>query len=217
MCRLMICAAAVALCGLGGANLARAQEKIAPPVKTAVTTEACHAPCLEKVCVPVPDKMKISKTVYSCKEKDICLPRCPPFSFHRGCRDHCNDHCGDHCTPQESCPSCAHRPRTVAVLMKKVVVTECPTTKCVVSHQEAPCAPVCAPACPPACTTNGHAAVTTTTMPLATGPLTITPATITPATPRTAAPAQPINVRQQAAPQALPMAPPTLTIEGLLR
>jgi hypothetical protein len=144
--------------------------------------------------------MKISKTVYACKEKDICLPRCPPFSFFRGgCHDRCDD-----CPPQADCPSCGH-PRTVAVLMKKVVTTECPTTKCVVSHQEAHCAPVC----PPACTTGGHASLPTTTTPVAT-----TPAT-TLAMPTGAAPVEPINLRPRTAPRGSPAAPPTLIIEGV--
>ena len=210
MRRLMICAVAVALCGLGGANLARAQEKTAPPAKTDIHTEACHAPCLEKVCVPVPDKMKISKTVYACKEKDICLPRCPPFSFFRGgCHDRCDD-----CPPQADCPSCGH-PRTVAVLMKKVVTTECPTTKCVVSHQEAKCEPACRPTCLPACTTTSHAAAPVSTAPLATTPTAPLPRGAATTNPVGTAPAQPINAERLSAPRSLPQAPPSIIIEGV--
>lgn len=194
MRRLMICAVAVALCGLGKVNLVSAQEQLPAPIKT----EACAAPCLEKVCIAVPDKKKTTTYVYGCKAKDICLLRCPPFRLghgHGGCgHGGCEDNCGN-------CADCG-RPRTVNVLLKKKVETECDSVKCVVSHQEAKCAPACPPVGPPDCLPSSAHSVKTA-LPAATAPVAITPATTVPLT-------RPISAQ----PRGLPQAPPTLTIEG---
>jgi hypothetical protein len=148
MRRFITSAFALAVCGLCWASQASAQDKA--PAKT----ETCAASCLHKVCVSVPDKKKISKVEYSCTQKDICLPRCP--KLFGGCCD-------------EGCADCG-RPRTVNVLMKRTVTTECPSTKCVVSHQEA--APRCAQAC-----RVGHGACCVETLPAATT-MPMAPATV---------------------------------------
>lgn len=157
MRRFITCALALAVCGLCGATPAAAQEKIA----ASTHTEACAPSCLDKVCIAVPDKKKISKVEYSCTQKDICLPRCSfRFGFGHSC---CED----------DCLRCG-RPRTVNVLMKRSVSHECPSMKCVVSHQPAACAPACRPGCAPDCAataSTGHA--TTATMPSAPPSLTI--------------------------------------------
>lgn len=111
---------AVALCGLGWTTHVTAQEKVAAPPKT----EICATTCLEKVCIAVPDTKRITKVVYSCTEKDICLPRCPNML-------------GNHVCSKDCCTTCA-RPRTVNVLMKRTVTTEVPATKCVVQQEEVP-------------------------------------------------------------------------------
>jgi hypothetical protein len=144
---------ALAAFGLCCATVASAQEKVPAPAKGPVATEACAAECLHKVCIPVPDKRKISKVEYSCQEKEICLPRCA-FPGERAAHGHghgCGH--GDAC-PEQGCAKCGH-PRTVRVLMKRTVTTECPSTKCEVAYQPAqpkccPTAQVCQPACPPA-------------------------------------------------------------------
>lgn len=134
--------AALAFAALGWGTTSSAQEKLAPPAKSAPHAADCAAPCLEKVCVPAPTKLKISKVEYTCKESDVCLPRCSLGGLlrGRGCdscqRGHGHD-CANPCPPEASCPKCGH-PRTVRVLMKRTVTTECPATKCEVSLQPAP-------------------------------------------------------------------------------
>jgi hypothetical protein len=78
------------------------------------TVHHCVGGC-GKVCREVPDVKKITKWVYCCKEEDYCAPRIlPPCLWHL-------------------CGGCACGvPRTKHFLVKKAVVTECPTTKCVV-------------------------------------------------------------------------------------
>ena len=140
MRRLLMCALVLALGGLGGVSVMNAQEKVAAP-----KAEACAAPCLEKICIAVPDKTKTSKVEYSCTTKDICLLKCPKFLKGGCCESGCAD-CG--------------KPRTVNVLMKRVVITECDSTKCIVTHREAApkCAPACKTPCPAPCTTVAPAA-----------------------------------------------------------
>lgn len=78
----------------------------------------CDSGC--KVCREVPDVKKTTRYVYCCKCEDFCAPRIlPPCLWHL---------CGN-------C-ACGHV-RTKYLLVKKAVVDECPTTKCVV---DAPCA-----------------------------------------------------------------------------
>jgi hypothetical protein len=95
------------------------------PAKDAAIHTVGHfgkAPCAEdcaphKVCVPESTTIKKPRVVFSMKCVEYCLPKC---SLHaRGC-DKC-DNCDADCGP----------PRTKRVLMKKVVVDECPGTICV--------------------------------------------------------------------------------------
>ncbi|GEM_PF-5191333 len=90
---------------------------------------ACHNACPAKVCVSEPTTKKTSKTVFSSKCVEFCLPKCSGV-FSRGC-----DNCAENCGPV----------RTVNVLLKKVVTEECPSTHCVVRDG-------------PACTTTATAA-----------------------------------------------------------
>lgn len=69
------------------------------------------------ICTTVPDVKKTVKPVYRCKEEEICLPKC----------SHCKQKCGD-CS---SCPQCG-KPRSRRVLVKKLVMEACPTSKCVI-------------------------------------------------------------------------------------
>ncbi len=76
-----------------------------------------------KVCKPVPDKKKVTKIVYECKEEWYCLPQCP-CPLHIGKHDCCD-------SSGATCPTC-EKPRCRRVLIKKIVTEEKPTTKCVV-------------------------------------------------------------------------------------
>ena len=200
MRRLLTAALVLAAFGLCSTATTRAQEKIAAPAASGhvAHTEACDAHCLHKVCIAVPDKKKISKTVYSCTEKDVCLPKCVHGGSERINRGHgCNDHCASNC-PEQGCAACG-RPRTVRVLMKKVVTEECPTTKCEVSYEAA--APACRPSrghcdtsCPAPCTTSA-------------------PVVVPQGTPRVMPPAK----TSEAPPQALPRTRPALSIEPVIR
>ena len=72
-------------------------------------------------CVRVPDVKVTTDIVYCSKCVEKCAPKCSLFGLFTG-----------HC---ESCESgdCEHY--CVRKLMKKVVTTECPTTKCVPASQ----------------------------------------------------------------------------------
>jgi hypothetical protein len=122
-----------------------AQEKIAPPVKVEVSAPpaACTAECLHKTCIAVPTTTKKTKVEYSMQEKDLCLPKCLFGGlFHRGGHSAGHGHtCTDDC-PKVGCTQCG-QPRTVRVLMKRTVTTECPDTKCEAVLQ--PAAPRCLP------------------------------------------------------------------------
>jgi hypothetical protein len=74
-------------------------------------------------CVRVPDVVKHTEVLYCTKCRDICLPKCSLRGILSG---HCGS-CGG-CDSGE-CSDCTkyHTHR----LMKRVCVTECPTTKCV--------------------------------------------------------------------------------------
>jgi len=78
-------------------------------------TLPCDVPC--KVCKPVPDKKKVTKVVYECKEEWYCLSKCP--------KHNCCDPCA------APCPAC-DKPRCRRILVKKIITEEKPTTKCVV-------------------------------------------------------------------------------------
>lgn len=77
---------------------------------------------IRKHCKIVPDTKKISKTVYECKEENYCLPKCP-HPLLGGSRGKGEDVC-----PYPTCD----KPRRRKVLVKKEVVEECPTFRCVV-------------------------------------------------------------------------------------
>lgn len=125
-------------CGLAWTVSGTAQEKLAPPVKVEAG-HVCTADCLHKTCIAVPTTVKKTKVEYSMQEKDLCLPRCVLGGlFHRGGHGHT---CGDGC-PKVGCTQCGH-PRTVRVLMKRTVTTECPDTKCEAVLQ--PAVPRCSP------------------------------------------------------------------------
>ena len=72
----------------------------------------CNDACPQKSCVAVPAIITHHKTVFASKCIEYCTPKC---SLQRGC-DSCADNCG--------------KVRTKHVLMKKVITTECPGTKC---------------------------------------------------------------------------------------
>lgn len=90
---------------------------------------------IKKVCVPVPDKRRTTKVIYSCEQEDFCLPKCPHLLrglFSHGC---CHSDCG----PCQECEA----PRCRNVLYKKTKTEECDSYKC-----EVRCV-VCPPKCPP--------------------------------------------------------------------
>ena len=72
-------------------------------------------------CKWVPDVKKVRRTVYECREEPICLPRCSHcalFGHKPGCSD-----C-DRCEP----------PRMRKVLIKREIVEEKPTTRCIIEE-----------------------------------------------------------------------------------
>ena len=104
-----------------------AQEAVSP-VNHVVRGAACAEACPAKVCVSEPSTKKVNTTVYGSKCLEYCLPKCGSL-FSRGCDTTCADNCGP--------------VRSKNVLLKKVVTTECPDTKCVVTL-----APACTTAAP---------------------------------------------------------------------
>lgn len=114
-----------------------------------MVTETVYREVTRKVCKWVPDVKKTTKWVYDCKCEDFCAPRfCPPKHGH-GCDcDECRE-CG--------------RLAVKHVLIKKQVVEECPTMKCVVEcvTERVPCV-VCRPVGPMPCASG--------TMPLSAPP-----------------------------------------------
>jgi hypothetical protein len=76
---------------------------------------ACNDNCGGRTCVSVPSTKVHTKTIFCSKCIEYCLPRCS--LLHGGGCDSCADNCGPI--------------RTKNVLLKKVVTTECPSTKCV--------------------------------------------------------------------------------------
>jgi hypothetical protein len=85
---------------------------------------------VKKICVPVVEKKKITKTIYDCKSEDFCLPKC----LHSYFRKHkCGESCCAECEP----------PRKRNLLLKKIITTECDHIKCVPVNEP------CEPACPP--------------------------------------------------------------------
>ncbi len=88
--------------------------------------EVCYREVERFECKTVPDVKKHKKTVYSCKEDPFCIKGgSGGFSFLNLFKRH-NDCC-------ETCPSC-DGPFCRIKLIKKEVVCEEPTTKCVVER-----------------------------------------------------------------------------------
>jgi len=87
-----------------------------------IVEEICYREVVKKVCRAVPDVQKIRKTVYAVKEEDFCVPKNPGLHLHgkKGC-------------DELPCPECEH-PRTRRILVKKEVVEEVHTVKCVVEN-----------------------------------------------------------------------------------
>jgi hypothetical protein len=117
-------------------------QHLTPPVCEPgyqIVEETCTKQVERKVCKVVPDVKKVSKWVYSCKEDPFCIKKS-----------------GKHCT----CDSCSD-PQHRIQLVKREVIEEHPTTKCVIEtvvetvaykvYRKVPCAavPPAAPASPP--------------------------------------------------------------------
>jgi hypothetical protein len=111
----------------------------------ACCTEACCTPT-KTICVPEPGIKVTVKINYSSECTKICFPKCTLFGA--GC---CNSGC-----EQGQCSSHIYQKK---YLVKKVCITECPTTNCVpvevpacetghcrILGRPAACAPDCAPA-----------------------------------------------------------------------
>jgi len=124
---LVIVAAAVCWLGL-------CQAADAPPVCQpgyVIVEEITYQEVVRKCCKVVPEKIKTRRTVYGCKTEDYCLPRCPhPWHGQSGCAE----------GAPAACPACS-APRTRQLLLKKEVVEEKSTFKCVVETvvEKVPC------------------------------------------------------------------------------
>jgi hypothetical protein len=112
--------ATVALVLLGlGVVVTHAAAQVGAPAGAPPAVEfpapdcACPAPC-GKTCVQVPDVHRVHHPIYDCRREDYCAQPC----FLRGLFQH-------------GCPQCGPV-RTKTHLLKQVVTTECPTTRCVV-------------------------------------------------------------------------------------
>lgn len=150
---LFVCLAALSSAGMASAQEIVANAKAAPAsgaalhgiANAATGTHHSHAAAdcppgcaVKKTCVVVPDVKKTSKTVYSSREKDFCLPKTKCSGC---CRRDCDQSCDQ--------GGCEHCVRTKRVLLKKTVTTECPSFKCVVAEEAVACAPSCGPKCGP--------------------------------------------------------------------
>jgi hypothetical protein len=141
-----------ALLGLVGAAACAGHPDQPLPCEPGYTIveETCYKEVIHKVCRQVPDVKKTVKTVYSCKEDDVCLPRCHGAGGHK--HEH-GEACGEGC---EECGGTA-KVRTRRLLVKRFVTEECPSTKWVVEsvvervpykvYHKVPCAAAGA-ACP---------------------------------------------------------------------
>jgi hypothetical protein len=106
----------------------------------ACPTQACCTPT-KTICVPEPAVKVTVKISYGSVCEKICYPKCNFGGFlgGSGCNKGCNTGCATACN-STGCnqPECASHVYQKKYLVKRVCVTECPTTKCV---------PVCVPAC----------------------------------------------------------------------
>jgi hypothetical protein len=114
-------AAAPLLCA---SDVTPSQPPCCPPGYQIVVEIQYHE-VVRKVCKLVPDVKKTKKVVYSTIDEDFCLPRLRLF----GCKEECGS--------RISCGT----PQCRKLLVKKEVVEECPTVKCVVEHvlERIPC------------------------------------------------------------------------------
>jgi hypothetical protein len=94
-----------------------------PPANCCQPCQSCQ-PC--KTCVREPAVTKINRVCYGMVCEEFCLPRCSCSCFSHLCGGHCGD-CGGLC----------EGPRAKYILVKKVRVEECPTTRCVPSFAPA--------------------------------------------------------------------------------
>jgi hypothetical protein len=140
---------AVVLAGGGGMLPAARGQQIVPVVGVPcepgymIVEEICYREVVHKVCKVVPEMKKVTRRVYSCKEEDYCLPKCacPFFALGKKCDAAC-------------CPQCG-KPQSRTVLLKKEVIEEIPSFKCVVEevrqvvpfkvYRKVPCIPVATP------------------------------------------------------------------------
>jgi hypothetical protein len=88
--------------------------------------EVTYVEVCRKVCKLVPDVRETEKWVYSCKSEDLCFKKCPLHGLHT-------------CAGCEQCGACVQcdKPVTRNRLVKRLVVEECPSVKCVV--ERVPC------------------------------------------------------------------------------
>ena len=104
-------------------------------------TQACCTPT-KTICVPEP-AVKITKKInYGSVCEQVCYPKCNFAGLlsgsgccNSGCKTGCATACNSTGCNQAECGSQVYQKK---YLVKRVCVTECPTTKCV---------PVCVPAC----------------------------------------------------------------------
>ena len=115
-----------------------------------IVEEIVYKDVIKKRCVPAPGVQKKVRWVYDCKTEDFCLPKCScplhGLNRHHGC---------DKCA---SCIECAH-PMKRNLLVKRMVVEECPADKCVIEEyvETVPCKVYRKVPCGNACPTAGHA------------------------------------------------------------
>lgn len=96
-----------------------------------IVEEIVYKEVIKKRCVPAPDVQKKTKWVYECRSEDFCVKKC---SLGQGCAHGCGQGCGASCTHCD-------RPMTRNLLVKKLVVEECPSDKCVIETyvEKVPC------------------------------------------------------------------------------
>ena len=84
-------------------------------------TPTCVPACLatKTICVPEPAVKVVIKVNYSSVCEKVCFPKCASFFSAKSCDSGC---------AQPNCDSNIYQKK---YLIKKVCVTECPTTKCV--------------------------------------------------------------------------------------
>lgn len=132
---------------------AQAADNVTPPTGACppgwkLVEDIVYQEVVRRVCKYVPDVKKVRKTVYECKQEPFCLPKCGHCGLLGGHKAGCGP-----CAPCDRCePLCVRH-----ILVKREVVTECPTYKCVVEtvkdvvpvkvYRAVPCEP--APVTPP--------------------------------------------------------------------